>query len=122
MQTQATIEARQQALLALCDTLEDEASLAEFKAQVRALLAAEAEGLAGAPEPVREEQQAEAEEFEAFADEVLKAEFFDAAELKRFATAWTLGHLRSAAKRPMRPMRPLRPTRPMRPDGTGIRT
>lgn len=99
MTTPATIEARQQALLALCDTLEDEASLADFKAQVRALFAAEAEWLATAPEAVRDEQQAEAEEFEAFADEVLKAEFFDAAELRRFATAWTLGHLRSAAAR-----------------------
>lgn len=99
MQTQATIEARQQALLAACDDLGDESALADFKAGVRALLAAEAEWLAGAPAAVRDEQQAEAEEFEAFADEVLKADLFDAAELKRFATAWTLGHLRSAAAR-----------------------
>lgn len=99
MLTRAALQSHQQALLASCDTLEDEASVADFKAGVRALLAAEAALLATAPAALQDAQQAEAEEFEAFADEVLKADLFDAGELRRFATAWTLGHLRAWADR-----------------------
>jgi len=83
----------------LADTLPLDQALATFKAQVRALFDAEEACLANADEALRDEQFTEREEFEAFADEVLSATHFDAAELQRFATAWSLGHLRSAAAR-----------------------
>jgi hypothetical protein len=70
-----------------------------FKAQVCALFDAEEASLANADEALRDEQFAEREEFEAFADEVLSATHFDGAEMQRFAEAWCTGHLRSAAAR-----------------------
>jgi hypothetical protein len=70
-----------------------------FKAQVRALFDAEDACLADADAALRDEQLAEREEFEAFADEVLSAAYFDGVELQRFAEAWCLGHLRAAAAR-----------------------
>ncbi|MCU0922713.1 MAG: hypothetical protein MUF08_14435 [Burkholderiaceae bacterium] len=76
-----------------------EAALADFKAQVRALFDAEEACLVDADEALRDEQRAEREEFEAFADEVLSATHFDGAEMQRFAEAWCTGHLRSAAAR-----------------------
>jgi hypothetical protein len=70
-----------------------------FKVQARALFDAEDACLAQADAALRDAQQAEREEFEAFADEVLSADFFDGAELQRFAAAWCAGHLHSAASR-----------------------
>jgi hypothetical protein len=97
------IDAQARALQAGCARLADtpplDQAVAAFKAQVRALFDAEEACLADADEALRDEQFAEREEFEAFADEVLSATHFDAAELQRFATAWSLGHLRSAAAR-----------------------
>lgn len=107
----AAIDDQARALLACCARLgpaaatedTDPAALAAdveaFKAQVRALLAAEASRLAAADEALRDEQAAEAEEFEAFADEVVTAAHFDRAELHRFATVWSIGHLRAATQR-----------------------
>lgn len=97
------IDEQARALLDGCARLADTSPLdhavAVFKAQVRALFDAEEVCLADGDEALRDEQSAEREEFEAFADEVLSATHFDAAELQRFATAWSLGHLRSAAAR-----------------------
>lgn len=106
------IDAQARALRACCDRLGHAApiegsgpaaalasDIAAFKAQVRALFAAETVALAGADAALRDEQAAEQEEFEAFADEVLTATHFDRAELQRFARVWSLGHLRGAARR-----------------------
>jgi hypothetical protein len=97
------IDEQASALQADCARLADAPSLdqavAAFKAQVRALFDAEEACLADADEALRDEQSAEREEFEAFADEVLSATHFEAAELQRFASAWSMGHLRSAAAR-----------------------
>lgn len=97
------VDGQARALQACCARLAQasplEQALADFKAQVRALFDAEEACLADADAALREEQLAEREEFEAFADEVLSAAHFDGAELQRFATAWCSGHLRSAAAR-----------------------
>lgn len=108
----AGVDAEARALLACCARLgqpaaatgaDPAAALAAdvdaFKAQVRKLFAAEAAGVAAADEALRNEQAAEAEEFDAFADEVVTATHFDRAELQRFATVWSIGHLREAAPR-----------------------
>jgi hypothetical protein len=97
------IDARARALWACCERLSGAATLAaavdDFKAEVRALFDAEDACLAEADDLQRDEQLAEREEFEAFADEVLSAAYFDGVELQRFAEAWCLGHLRAAAAR-----------------------
>jgi hypothetical protein len=101
----ATVDAQALALQASCAQLAGAPPLGlaveAFKAQVRALFDAEDACLADADEVLRDEQLAEREEFEAFADEVLSAAYFDGVELQRFAEAWCLGHLRAAvARRP----------------------
>jgi hypothetical protein len=100
------LDAQFHALLEICARLADHAPgagldevLAMFKAQVRALFRAEDERLSGADDDLRDEQLAEQEEFEAFADEVVTTTHFDPMELQRFATVWSIGHLRSAAAR-----------------------
>lgn len=97
------IDAQARALWASCERLSGapplDAAIESFKAQVRALFDAEDAGLAGADDLLRDEQRAEREEFEAFADEVLRAAHFDGAELRRFAEAWCTGHLHAAAAR-----------------------
>lgn len=97
------VDEQARALQACCAKLADtpplEQAVAGFKAQVRALFDAEEACLAAADEALRDEQQAEREEFEAFADDVLSATHFDGAELQRFASAWCIGHLRGAAAR-----------------------
>ncbi len=97
------VDEQARALQACCARLADtpplEQAVETFKAQVRALFAAEEACLSDADEALRDEQLAEREEFEAFADEVLSATHFDGAELQRFASAWCAGHLRSAAAR-----------------------
>ncbi len=99
----AVVDAQARALQACCASLADATPLAPaveaFKAQVRALFDAEEACLADADEALRDAQQAEREEFEAFADEVLSAACFDGVELQRFAEAWCAGHLRSATAR-----------------------
>lgn len=96
----AQVDAQARALQACCAQLGAAPALDEavesFKAQVRALFDAEDACLADADATLRDEQRAEREEFEAFADEVLSAAHFDGAELQRFATAWCLGHLHGA--------------------------
>jgi hypothetical protein len=97
------IDAQACALWACCEGLSGapplDAAVEDFKAQVRALFDAEEACLAHADEALREEQFAEREEFEAFAEEVLSATHFDGAELRRFAEAWCTGHLHGAAAR-----------------------
>ena len=97
------VDAQALALRACCARLTSapplDRAIEAFKAQVRALFDAEDACLADADEALRDEQWAEREEFEAFADEVLSATHFDGAELQCFATAWCTGHLRSAAAR-----------------------
>ena len=83
----------------VADTPPLDQAVAAFKAQVRALFDAEEACLAAADAALREEQFAEREEFEAFADEVLSAAHFDSVELQRFAMAWCAGHLHSAVAR-----------------------
>jgi hypothetical protein len=99
----AQVDAQLRALQACCERLAEalplDPAIQAFKAQVRALFDAEDACLADADATLRDEQQAEREEFEAFADEVLSAAHFNGAELQRFATAWCSGHLRSAAAR-----------------------
>lgn len=99
----AQVDAQARVLQACCAQLAGAPALDEavdaFKAQVRALFDAEDACLADADERLRDEQQAEREEFEAFADEVLSATHFDGTELQRFAMAWCLGHLHGAAAR-----------------------
>jgi hypothetical protein len=99
----ATVDAQALALQACCAQLSGAPSLDQavdaFRAQVRALFDAEDACLAQADAALRDEQQAEREEFEAFADEVLSSQFFAGAELQRFATAWCLGHLHGVAAR-----------------------
>lgn len=99
----AQVDAQARALQACCAQLAAAPALDEavdaFKAQVRALFDAEDACLANADETLRDDQQAEREEFEAFADEVLSSQYFDGAELQRFATAWCLGHLHGLAAR-----------------------
>ena len=99
----ATVDAQALALQASCAQLAGAPPLGPaveaFKAQVRALFDAEDTCLADADAALRDAQQAEREEFEAFADEVLSAAYFDGVELQRFAAAWCLGHLRTAAAR-----------------------
>ena len=99
----ATVDAQALALQASCAQLAGAPPLRPaveaFKAQVRALFDAEDACLANADEVLRDEQLAEREEFEAFADEVLSAAYFDGVELQRFAEAWCLGHLRAAVAR-----------------------
>jgi hypothetical protein len=97
------VDDRVRALQVCCARLAEasalDQALVDFKAQVRALFDAEEACLADADEALRDEQLAEREEFEAFADEVLSAAHFDADELQRFATAWCTGHLCSTAAR-----------------------
>lgn len=99
----AQVDAQARALQACCAQLGAAPALDEavesFKAQVRTLFDAEDACLADADERLRDEQRAEREEFEAFADEVLRATHFDGAELQRFAMAWCLGHLHGTAAR-----------------------
>ena len=99
----ATVDAQALALQASCAQLAGAPPLGPaveaFKAQVRALFDAEDTCLADADAALRDAQQAEREEFEAFADEVLSAAYFDGVELQRFAEAWCLGHLRAAVAR-----------------------
>ncbi|MBN8491561.1 MAG: hypothetical protein J0M00_09080 [Burkholderiales bacterium] len=99
----AQVDAQLRALQACCASLAEaqplDPAIEAFKAQVRALFDAEDTCLADADAALRDEQQAEREEFEAFADEVLSAAHFDGAELQRFATAWCLGHLHGTAGR-----------------------
>ena len=100
---QPDIDAQARALWACCARLSGapplDAAVADFKARVRALFDAEDARLAEADAARRDEQLAEREEFEAFADEVLSATRFDGAELRRFAEAWVVGHLHSAVER-----------------------
>jgi hypothetical protein len=97
------IDAQARALWACCERLSGapplDAAVEDFKAQVRALFDAEDARLAEADDALRDEQLAEREEFEAFADEVLSATHFDGAELRRFAEAWCTGHLHGVAAR-----------------------
>jgi hypothetical protein len=99
----AAVDAQALALQASCAQLAGAPPLGPaveaFKAQVRALFDAEDACLADADASLRDEQLAEREEFEAFADEVLSAAHFDGVELQRFAEAWCAGHLRSATAR-----------------------
>ena len=99
----ALVDAQARALQACCARLAGAPPMGPaveaFKAQVRALFDAEDACLAQADEVLRDEQLAEREEFEAFANEVLSAAYFDGAELQRFAAAWCAGHLRSATAR-----------------------
>jgi hypothetical protein len=97
------VDERALALQACCARLADARPLDQaveaFKAQVRALFDAEETCLADADAALRDEQLAEREEFEAFADEVLSPAHFDGGELQRFAMAWCAGHLHAVAAR-----------------------
>lgn len=109
----AAVDAQHEALHALCGLLADCATarpgagceaafdtvLAEFKALVRAHLDTEGALLARGPESVVEAQEAEREEFETLADDVMTPACFDRVELQRFAALWTVGHVRSSAAR-----------------------
>ena len=99
----AQVDAQLRALQACCANLAEAQPLGlaieAFKAQVRALFDAEDACLADADAALPDEQLAERDEFEAFAEEVLSAAHFDGHELQRFATTWCSGHLRSAAAR-----------------------
>ncbi len=104
----ARIDAEHQALLAQCTRLADccevdatgfDEALSAFKAQARAHLQHEASRLDAGDSDAIEDHQAECEEFEAFAEEVVSTEFFDRVELQRFVTFWTRGHIRAASGR-----------------------
>lgn len=112
----AAVDAQHDALHALCGLLavcavahpgcgHDDAFdtvLAEFKALVRTHLDTEGALLARSPDAaveVLEALEAEREEFETLADDVMTPACFDRIELQRFAALWTAGHIRSCAAR-----------------------
>ena len=102
----AGIDAEHQALLAHCARLADccqadatgfDEALAAFKALARAHLQTEASRLDASDTEAIEDLQAERDEFEAFAEDVVSTAYFDRVELQRFVTFWTLGHIRAGA-------------------------
>ena len=112
----AVVDAQHEALHALCGLLADcavgrpeaghddafDTVLAEFKALVRSHLDTEGALLARSPDAaveVLEALEAEREEFETLADDVMTPACFDRIELQRFAALWTVGHIRSCAAR-----------------------
>ena len=112
----AAVDAQHEALHALCGLLADCATarpgagcedafdtvLAEFKALVRTHLDTEGALLARGPETaveVLDALEAEREEFETLADDVMTPACFDRVELQRYAALWTVGHIRSCAAR-----------------------